>query len=187
MAFCFFFILFSFLRFFCNSRILILFRFWEFYFNLKKSLNKEDCLDHREESLWPGDFWFYRFQNWSTISMRIKLCITMAQLRWLHPCQNDEKWLKVIISEERFDRFLLIDTIFMNSGRNQIYFSWTQGSKWFVNPHQNWWFRSNVVRNFHNNYTVMRKSDTFCVQPNSQKCVTFRHVTFWTDFSENFR
>ena len=22
----------------------------------------------------------------------------------------------------------------------------------------------------------MRKSDTFCVQPNSQKCVTFRHI-----------
>jgi len=34
-------------------------------------------------------------------------------------------------------------------------------------------------------YTVMRKSDTFCVQPNSQKCVTFRH--FFPDFSENFQ
>ena len=34
-------------------------------------------------------------------------------------------------------------------------------------------------------YTVMRKSDAFCVQPNSQKCVTFRHFSgFFGKFSK---
>ena len=34
-------------------------------------------------------------------------------------------------------------------------------------------------------YTVMRKSDAFCVQPNSQKCVTFRHFPgFFGKFSK---
>ena len=56
MAFCFFLILYSFLLFFCDSRILIWFRFLDFNFNKKKSLIEEDCLDHREELLWPGDF-----------------------------------------------------------------------------------------------------------------------------------
>ena len=44
----------------------------------------------------------------------------------------------------------------------------------------------NWVTSIKNIYTVVLKSDAFWVRPNSQKCVTFRHVTFWTDFSENF-
>ena len=43
---------------------------------------------------------------------------------------------------------------------------------------------------FTSKYTIVLKSDTFWVQPNSQKCVTFRHDLYifrYTEFQENFK